>query len=47
METLDLEDLHLELLLIAALHDEAERLTSLSGPSHGPGNRWEIDRRGE
>ncbi|MEO3808606.1 hypothetical protein ABGB17_06360 [Sphaerisporangium sp. B11E5] len=47
METVDLEDLHLELLLIAALHDEAERLLSLSGPSHAPGYVREIDPRGE
>jgi hypothetical protein len=47
METVDLEDLHLELLLITALHDEAERLTSLSAPSHASMNRREPDRRGE
>ncbi|GAA3840292.1 hypothetical protein GCM10022226_73400 [Sphaerisporangium flaviroseum] len=28
METVDLEDLSLELLLITALHEEAERLAS-------------------
>jgi hypothetical protein len=28
METVELEDLSLELLLIAALHEEAERLAS-------------------
>ncbi|MEU8266598.1 hypothetical protein AB0B89_05465 [Sphaerisporangium sp. NPDC049002] len=36
METADLEDLSLELLLIAALHEEAERLAAqLPEPSIG------------
>ncbi|MFC4533562.1 hypothetical protein [Sphaerisporangium dianthi] len=36
METVDLEDLSLELLLISALHHEAERLAAdLPGPADG------------
>ncbi|MGW4643304.1 hypothetical protein ACWEN6_32635 [Sphaerisporangium sp. NPDC004334] len=42
METVDLEDLSLELLLIAALHHEAERLAAdLPGPAAGPADRRE------
>ncbi|GAA1266096.1 hypothetical protein GCM10009677_17860 [Sphaerisporangium rubeum] len=47
METVDLEDLHVELLLIAVLHEEAERLLAMSGPSRAPGFAREIDLRGE
>lgn len=47
METVDLEDLHVELLLIAALHEEAERLLSMAGTSRAPRFAREIDLRGE
>ena len=47
METVDLEDLHVELLLIAALHEEAERLLSMSGPARAPGFARDGDLRGE
>ncbi|MFC4589676.1 hypothetical protein [Sphaerisporangium corydalis] len=40
METADLEDLSLELLLIAALHAEAERLASQLPDSPGGGVEW-------
>ncbi|WP_181871065.1 hypothetical protein [Sphaerisporangium album] len=46
METVDLEDLGLELLLITALHEEAERLTArLPGPSDDAIERGRTFRR--
>lgn len=47
METADLEDLSLELLLIAVLHQEAERLAAcLSEPPLGEINWGSHPRRG-
>ncbi|WP_214409648.1 hypothetical protein [Sphaerisporangium fuscum] len=40
MDTVDLEDLGLELLLIAALHDEAERLASQLPEHTRDPNQW-------
>ncbi|MDH2427568.1 hypothetical protein [Sphaerisporangium sp. TRM90804] len=45
METVDLEDLGLELLLIAALHDEAERLASELPEPATPAKRCRGSRR--
>jgi hypothetical protein len=47
METVDLEDLSLELLVITALHEEAERLASrLPEPSTGEFGWAKAFRRG-